>query len=128
MTNDFAYYQDCQKYQHEDSAQYMLKHGVFLNMAELYKDMKIAGSETCAMPFRKELENGNILDYDILKEDADPNIVTFITALNTDDYENNAILIDMDRDLILGQDIGKVLYEAFQEIMEQENVKTEWER
>lgn len=128
MTNDFKYWHKLNESQKENSNMYMLKNGVFMNIAELMTDKKRAEEEGCLFPFRKELENGMVLDYDVVKEKQNTEgIITFIVALDTDRYEDEAILLDVDKASLLGKDIGNELYQYIKEVMELEQTERKQE-
>jgi len=111
MANEFAYYQKLKRSQQTDSPKFMMDNGVFMNGTELYTDVKMAEDEKCELPFRKITEDGNVLDYDVINETA-KDTMAFIVSLNSEDYEKDAIILDMDKISLMGQDIGEKLYQA----------------
>ena len=111
MANEFAYYQKLKESQKTDSPRFMMDNGVFMNGAELFTDVKRAEDEKCELPFRKITEDGNVLDYDVVNE-SNQNTMAFIVALNSEDYEKDAMILDMDKISLMGQDIGAKLYQA----------------
>ncbi len=111
MANEFAYYRKLKESQQADSPRFMMDNGVFMNATELYTDVKNAETEKCEFPFRKITEDGNVLDYDVLNE-SNKETMAFIVSLNSENYEKDAMILDMEKTSLMGQDIGEKLYQA----------------
>lgn len=124
MKNDYLYYRKCiEENPPESSAMYMLHKGIFMNGEEMMKDEFLAKKTDSDFAFRKEFENGDVLEYDVVRDfQQGSDYVTFIAELNADskEHDRETVLVEMDKYSLMGRDIGHELYVVMQDDLEQE--------